>query len=1033
MKMNNLIAAVIFFLLMISTASLNALPASWSYTVTFNTHVILVQQSVPITINASQIASGDYIGVFYPNLSGGLSCGGYMEYTGSLGSLSAWPEDIGGDGFAVGQDFIWKIWDASSNTEYIAYATYDQSGAFPSSGQFVQNGMSSLTSLQAVTASVPWSYTITSANHTVLVPQDLTVLMDDDFEIGDCIGAFYYDSLTLVCGGYCVWYGTTTNVTVWGDDAQTTIKDGFLPGDEFIWKIWDASEDMQYFASASYMTGMISQETFQVNGMSGLDTLIVDIPWSYTITSTNHTILLQSTGDYTINGMPLGFGDLIGVFYDSLGTLKCGGFTTWEGTTSNVSAWGEDIGNDGFIVGDEFVWKVYDMSEGIEYFATPTYLGFPMPNQELFAVNGMSGLESLHAQTNIVPWDFTITSTNHQILLPDFAAYLMDGDTIEIGDYIGVFYDSLGTLVCGGYRIWEGLSTSLPAWGAEQGQFNGFADGEAFKWKIWDASEDTVYDVQPTYMQPPAMPNTGFYEANGMSGILSLESILIEVPWSFTITSGNHSILLPVNSDFTIDTSAIEPGDYVGVFFDSLGTLICAGYTEWTGTTTAVTAWGADAGLDGFDIGEMFKWKIWDASEDTVYDAFATYDPVMPDQEFYATNGMSALLTLGTTVPYSVQQITLNLGWGMYSTFINPFEPNVDSVFADIVNNVQIIKDGNGAIFWPQYGINLIGNLVVGNGYQIKMFVADMLELVGNAVVPEQTSINLSATWGIYGYLRQTPAPIDVMLSTVVAGIEIVKNGVGDIYWPLYGINMIGNMMPGDGYQIKILSPQTLIYPPNTAAYSKSFAAPLNLAHYGQAINTGSNMSLAIPYEAWPANFKPIPNGELGIYSAGGLLVGSGRFIDQNIALSVWGNDEFTQKTDGLLLGENFEIRYWSPESEEISLQVTNWEKGDASFAKDKISVVGKFEIIYDFELGQNYPNPFSSHSEVEIYVTETISAELKIYSELGRLEMRIPLKNLKPGVNRILIPADKLSSGQYFYRLESEEFTATKRMQIIK
>jgi hypothetical protein len=649
-----------------------------------------VQQSVPITVNGVQISSGDYIGVFYPNLSGGVSCGGYVEYTGAPTNISAWPEDMGGDGFPPGQEFIWKIWDASSNTEYLAVATYDQTGSFANTGQFAQNGFSSLTSLVASISPVPWSYNITSSNHTVLIPESITVLGKEElFDVGDCIGAFYYDSLNLVCGGYCTWYGTTTNVTVWGDDAQTTNKDGFFPGEEFIWKVWDASDDMQHIANATYLPNMMNLNLFQVNGLSGLDSLIVDIPWSYNITSTNHSILIPSTGNYTINNIPLEFGDYMGVFYDSSGTLKCGGFTYWEGATTGITAWGEDMGGDGFSVGDTFIWKIYDISEGIEYLATPTYMPPPMVNQGTFTVNGLSGIESLYAQSNEVPWTFLPTPFSHTIMVPDSAC-------------------------------------------------------------------------------------------------------------------------------ITIDTSNIEIGDHIGVFYDSLGTMRCAGYTEWTGDSTNLMAYGAQSGLDGFDTCEVFNFRIWDASEDTVYDAFATYDNYMPNQEEFANNGMSCIVTMGTSPSSYTHEIPMFSGWGIYSTYLNPFEPNIDSIFVNIASNIQIVKDGLGAIYWPQYGLNMIGNLNVFNGYQIKTNMADTLIITGDLVNPEQNPMSLPAGWGIYSYLRTTPAPITQLLSPIVSSIEIVKDGQGAIYWPAYGLDMIGNMIPGYGYQMKLTFAQILTYPANT-------------------------------------------------------------------------------------------------------------------------------------------------------------------------------------------------------------------------
>ena len=45
--------------------------------------------------------------------------------------------------------------------------------------------------------------------------------------------------------------------------------------------------------------------------------------------------------------------------------------------------------------------------------------------------------------------------------------------------------------------------------------------------------------------------------------------------------------------------------------------------------------------------------------------------------------------------------------------------------------------------------------------------------------------------------------------------IVMVKNGNGLIYWPTYGIDNIGNMNPGEGYQIKMLAADTLLYPAN--------------------------------------------------------------------------------------------------------------------------------------------------------------------------------------------------------------------------
>jgi hypothetical protein len=53
------------------------------------------------------------------------------------------------------------------------------------------------------------------------------------------------------------------------------------------------------------------------------------------------------------------------------------------------------------------------------------------------------------------------------------------------------------------------------------------------------------------------------------------------------------------------------------------------------------------------------------------------------------------------------------------------------------------------------------------------------------------------------------------MLSSIDLNIEIVKNGLGQVYYPQYGVNLIGNMNTGEGYQVKMNLADTLYYPAN--------------------------------------------------------------------------------------------------------------------------------------------------------------------------------------------------------------------------
>ena len=47
------------------------------------------------------------------------------------------------------------------------------------------------------------------------------------------------------------------------------------------------------------------------------------------------------------------------------------------------------------------------------------------------------------------------------------------------------------------------------------------------------------------------------------------------------------------------------------------------------------------------------------------------------------------------------QEIDLPVGWGLYSTFISPEDGSLDSVLDGVVDNLVIMKDESGAVYWP--------------------------------------------------------------------------------------------------------------------------------------------------------------------------------------------------------------------------------------------------------------------------------------------------------------------------------------------
>lgn len=85
------------------------------------------------------------------------------------------------------------------------------------------------------------------------------------------------------------------------------------------------------------------------------------------------------------------------------------------------------------------------------------------------------------------------------------------------------------------------------------------------------------------------------------------------------------------------------------------------------------------------------------------------------------------------------------------------------------------------------------------------------------------------------------------------------------------------------------------------------------------------------------------------------------------------------------------------------------------------------------YELFQNYPNPFNPSTTIRFSIPEDSPVSIKLFNILGE-EIKIILNNeLKSGIYSIQVMLGDLTSGIYFYRIETSKFISTKKMLLIK
>jgi len=89
------------------------------------------------------------------------------------------------------------------------------------------------------------------------------------------------------------------------------------------------------------------------------------------------------------------------------------------------------------------------------------------------------------------------------------------------------------------------------------------------------------------------------------------------------------------------------------------------------------------------------------------------------------------------------------------------------------------------------------------------------------------------------------------------------------------------------------------------------------------------------------------------------------------------------------------------------------------------------------FQLGQNYPNPFNPVTTIAFVLPEKCRVNLTIYDLTGRVVRELIQNQLPPGRHRVTFNGQQLSSGVYFYRLEThgtkQQFHAVRKCILIK
>jgi 1,4-alpha-glucan branching enzyme len=154
--------------------------------------------------------------------------------------------------------------------------------------------------------------------------------------------------------------------------------------------------------------------------------------------------------------------------------------------------------------------------------------------------------------------------------------------------------------------------------------------------------------------------------------------------------------------------------------------------------------------------------------------------------------------------------IQLFEGWNGLSSYRLPDGPDIIELMSQIQDELIILQTMTAA-YYPDGQINNINNWESQSAYKIK--VTEDVTLTITGMIEQNKTIQLNQGWTLISVLSDQP----VSVAALFAGNPelVVVKGIAEtgIYWPLYDINTLINLMPGKSYFVKMNEAGEITFP----------------------------------------------------------------------------------------------------------------------------------------------------------------------------------------------------------------------------
>ncbi len=289
--------------------------------------------------------------------------------------------------------------------------------------------------------------------------------------------------------------------------------------------------------------------------------------------------------------------------------------------------------------------------------------------------------------------------------------------------------------------------------------------------------------------------------------------------------------------------------------------------------------------------------------------------------------------------------------------------------------------------------------------------------------------------------LGQSGAGTTIIRGCTIIGSAVQSGGIATL--PIGTLNIVieNNIIKRNRYGIAITNTNTLAIIRNNIIDSNNIQGDPNLGGSGINFNGNSTLTALVSKNLIRGNLWGITIQNTAKPILGNLAVSDTNYIGQNHIY--WNSnsgifyDLYNNTPDSIKAENNF---WGTGIIDSIEAHIFHKPDNPALGFVDYLPVYIPLQISQTgsqlpgkFKLYDAYPNPFNPVTTIRFDITNNSDVKLFVYDITGKQTALLVDQNLNPGKYSVNLNASNLASGIYFYRLQTNEFSAAKKLILVK